>query len=530
VASDDQRALTPAASFDGGTLDCGSGLLLLIRQHIDPLREGQLLEIASSEASVCEDLPAWCRMTGNELVSEDRGDGRYRFLVAKGKFVASPSTAAVDASPRPRMRGREVLPVRIPASLPSPAPVPPIAPLSVMGVGSWPRPRWMLQALHEYLDGRLAEADFQATADDAVKLALDAQIAAGVDVVTDGEQRRDNYASFVASRLDNCQLVPITDLMPYVEDPEEFERELRALDVPAGKVRHPAVLGPLSRARPIAVHELDFVRRRTSLPVKVALPGPYLLTRTMWMECVSDMAYVDREALAEDVVRVLREEIHDLLASGASLVQLDEPVLSEVVFGGAVGGNRTFMCGALGARRDTPEELAFAEDLLARVTRGLPAGRLALHVCRGNWTPDETVALRGDYRPLLGLLARVPVGTLFLEMATQRAGELEVLADLPREKRIGVGIVNQKVPEVETLDVVLARALRAVEVFGGERVLLNPDCGFATFADNPVASAEIARAKLAVAVEASRTLRGRRGPGPGTPTRESARSRGGAPW
>ena len=143
-----------------------------------------------------------------------------------------------------------------------------------MGIGSWPRPRWMLQALHEYLDGRLPEADFQATADDAVQLSLDAQIAAGVDVVTDGEQRRDNYASFVASRLDNCQLVPITDLMPYVEDPEEFERELRALDVPAGKVRHPAVLGPLSRSRPIAVHELEFVKRRTSLPVKVAIPGP----------------------------------------------------------------------------------------------------------------------------------------------------------------------------------------------------------------------------------------------------------------
>ena len=511
MASENITVPPPSASFDGGALDCGSGLLLLIRQHIDPLREGQILEIASSEASVCEDLPAWCRMTGNELVSEDRGEGRYRFLVAKGRFIPTQVSSAPETSSRPRMPGRQILPVQIPGSLPSPAPVPSVPPLSVMGVGSWPRPRWMIQALHEYLDGRLPEADFQATADDAVRLVLDAQVAAGVDVVTDGEQRRDNYASFVASRLDNCQLVPITDLMPYVEDPEEFERELRALDVPAGKVRHPAVLGPLSRSRPIAVHELDFARRHTSLPVKIALPGPYLLTRTMWMECVSDMAYADREALAEDVVRVLREEIHFLLAAGAALVQLDEPVLSEVVFGGAVAGNRSFMCGALGARRDTPEELAFAEDLLLRVTRGLPAERLAMHVCRGNWTPDETVALLGDYRPLLGLLARAPVGTLFLEMATPRAGEMEVLPELPREKRIGVGVVNQKIPEVEPLDVVLARAQRAVELFGPERVLLNPDCGFATFADNPVASAEIARGKLAVAVEASRILRARHG-------------------
>ena len=406
MGSGDRKVPAPSASFDGGTLDCGSGLLLLIRQHIDPLREGQLLEIASSEASVCEDLPAWCRMTGNELVSENRGEGRYRFLVSKGKFSARSPPVEAEAPARPRMPGREIRPVRIPDSLPSPAPAPAIPPLAVMGIGSWPRPRWMLQALHEYLDGRLPEADFQATADDAVRLALDAQVAAGVDVVTDGEQRRDNYASFVASRLDNCQLVPITDLMPYVQDPEEFERELRALDVPAGKVRHPAVLGPLSRARPIAVHELDFAKRCTSLPVKVALPGPYLLTRTMWMECVSDMAYADREALAEDVVRVLREEIHFLLASGAALVQLDEPVLSEVVFGGAVAGNRTFMCGALGARKDTPEELAFAEDLLAAGDAGTAGG-----AARPSRVPGKLDAGR-DRRAARGLpTARGPPGS-----------------------------------------------------------------------------------------------------------------------
>ncbi|MCX5731739.1 MAG: 5-methyltetrahydropteroyltriglutamate--homocysteine methyltransferase, partial [Deltaproteobacteria bacterium] len=145
-------------------------------------------------------------MTGNELVSEDHGKGRYRFLVSKGKFV--PSTAGGDAGPvRARMPGLQILPVQIPDVLPPPAPAPAIAPLSVMGIGSWPRPRWMLQALHQYLDGRMPEAEFQATADDAAQLALDAQVAAGVDVVTDGEQRRDSYASFVASRLDNCQLV-----------------------------------------------------------------------------------------------------------------------------------------------------------------------------------------------------------------------------------------------------------------------------------------------------------------------------------
>jgi 5-methyltetrahydropteroyltriglutamate--homocysteine methyltransferase len=495
------------ARFDGGTLDCGSGLLLLIRQHIDPLGAGQLLEIRSAEASVCEDLPAWCRMTGNELVSEIRADGSYSFLVSKGKFPGRPATPAPARQPVPA--SREVRPVHVPGALPPPAPAPAIRPLSVMGVGSWPRPRWMLQALHEHLEGRLSDAEFQAIADDAVRLAIQAQVDAGVDVITDGEQRRDNYASFVGARLDNCQLVPITDLLSYVSDPAEFERELAALDVPAGKVRHPAVFGPLSRSRPLAVHELEFARCQTALPVKVALPGPYLLTRTMWMECVSDRAYAGREGLAADVVRVLREEIHFLLAGGAALVQLDEPVLSEVVFGGSVSGDRTFMCGVLDARGSPDAELAFAESLLAQVASGLPRDRLALHVCRGNWTPDEHVALAGDYRPLLGLLSLAPVGNLLLELATPRAGELDVLEKLPDDKRIGVGVVNQKRPEVESADEVLARAERAVQVFGAERVLLNPDCGFATFADNPIASREVAMAKLRVIAEVARTLRAR---------------------
>lgn len=132
---------------------------------------------------------------------------------------------------------------------------------------------------------------------------------------------------------------------------------------------------------------------------------------------------------------------------------------------------------------------------------------MALHVCRGNWTPDETVALAGDYRPLLPFFSRAPVGTLFLELATPRAGELDVLSSLPGDKRIGVGVVNQKTAWVESVDEVAARGARAVRLFGKERVLLAPDCGFATFADNPIAPEAVATAKLKSIVEAARRLR-----------------------
>ncbi len=500
----EQHPLAPDASFDGGDLDCGGGLLLLIRRHIDPLAPGGLLEIRSTESTVEVELPAWCRLTGNELVSWTKGGDQRSYLVSKGPLAAR--AEAPSPSPPALVAERPVAKVHIPDSLPAPAPAPAISPLSVMGIGSWPRPRWMLQALHDHLEGRLGGDAFGETADDAVSLALEAQRRAGVDVVTDGEQRRDNYASFVGGLLDNCQLIPLSDLTAMVDDPDEFHRELRALDVPAEDVRHPVVFGPLGRSRPLAAHELAFVRSAAGAPVKVALPGPYLLTRTMWLDCLRERPYETREDLAVDVVRVLREEVHALLAGGAALVQFDEPVLTEVVYGEA-GAKRSFMCGALGEKLAPERELDFAAGLLREVVRGLPAERLGLHVCRGNWTPDESAALSGDYRPLLGFLSEAPVGTVFLELCTPRAGEMELLRELPAEKRIAVGVVNPKDPTVDDPAELRERIARAVNLFGEERVLLTPDCGFATFADNPVASARTAEAKLAAIVQARDALR-----------------------
>jgi 5-methyltetrahydropteroyltriglutamate--homocysteine methyltransferase len=500
-----EHPLHADVGFDGGDLDCGNGLLLLIRKHIDPLDRGGLLEIRSTETSVDEDLPAWCRMTGNELVSFIKHGKQRSFLVCKGAL--SERKGAGSAAPMMRS-GVTLVDVKPLLVFPPVAPAPAIRPLSVMGIGSWPRPRWMLQAVHEHMEGRLGEDAFQATADDAVRLAVSAQIRAGADVVSDGEQRRDSYSSFVASRLDNCQLIPLTDLLPLVDDPEEFERELRALDVPAGDVRHPALFGPLGRSRGIAVHEAEFVRTLTERPVKVALPGPYLLTRTMWMECISDRAYENREALAVDIVRVLREEIACLLAAGTALVQFDEPVLSEVVFSGPAN-QRSFMCGALSAKSDSPVELAFARDLVNAVTEGFPRDRIALHMCRGNWSADESLALVGDYTPLVDILGQMNVGTLFLELATPRAGEMEILERLPKHLRIGIGSCNQKHAHVESVESIVAHVERAIALFGAERLLLTPDCGFATFADNPLNSDRVAEAKLAALAQAAEILRAR---------------------
>jgi 5-methyltetrahydropteroyltriglutamate--homocysteine methyltransferase len=486
-------------------MDCGGGLLLAIRSNLDPLDRGGLLEILSTDPGVREDLPAWCRLTGNELVSWTETGSQRSFLICKGKLSERVVPLAKAAGSAVQFMAQRRVIVKALEPLPRPSPAPAIAPLSVMGVGSWPRPRWMLQALHERAEGRLGETEFQATAHDAVRLCVDAQLRAGVHVLTDGEQRRDNYASFVGRILDNCALIPLTDLLPLVDHPEDFERELRALDIPAGEVRHPAVFGPLGRTKPLAVHEFEFVRTLSDKPVKVALPGPYLLTRTMWMECLKENAYASREALGRDIVRVLREELFSLLAAGVALIQFDEPVLSEVVFSGPTN-TRSFMCGALSARGGPAEELDFARGLINAVLDGAPTARTAVHICRGNWTRDESKALRGNYAPLLPLLKSLNVGTYFLELCTPRAGEMEILRALPDDRRIGVGVVNQKLDRVESLDEVRAKIAQAVRLFGKERVLLNPDCGFATFAENPLASSEVAEKKLATIVRAAAEL------------------------
>jgi 5-methyltetrahydropteroyltriglutamate--homocysteine methyltransferase len=108
---------------------------------------------------------------------------------------------------------------------------------------------------------------------------------------------------------------------------------------------------------------------------------------------------------------------------------------------------------------------------------------------------------------LLPHLAGLAVGTLFLELCTPRAGELDVLTALPTEMRIAVGVLNQKREPVDPVDVIAARARRAVELFGPDRVLLTPDCGFATFADNPVASTRVAEDALRAIVGAAALVR-----------------------
>jgi len=213
---------------------------------------------------------------------------------------------------------------------------------TVTQVGSWPRSQKLLGALRAKRTGKIPEQEFQDIADDEVRRCVAHQEEAGVDVVVDGEIRRDNFYSFITDKVEGTRLMSLAEMLDTVEDKQAFEEMLTTLDAPAFSIRNPTCVGRLKRREPLAVNEVEFVKTLTDKPVKVPLPGPYLLTRAMWVTAHTKDAYGDKPEMAGDIVGILREELEDLIEAGASFVQFDEPVLTEIVHGGG-SERRTFM-------------------------------------------------------------------------------------------------------------------------------------------------------------------------------------------
>jgi len=377
----------------------------------------------------------------------------------------------------------------------------------VTQVGSWPRSEKLLAALREKRMGRLSRVDFDRVADDEIRRCIQLQEDAGVDILVDGELRRDNFYSFITDKVEGTQLMSLAEMLDTVEDKAAFEEMLKTLDAPAFAIRNPTCVGKLRRKESLAVNDLRFVRKHSDKPVKVTLPGPYLLTRAMWVTAHTQAAYGDKPVMAEDVITILREELADLAAEGVELVQFDEPVLTEVVHSGD-NKRRTFMCATLAVRRDTSSELAYAAELFNRVVAGFEDKmRIGLHVCRGNWSRREDVLITGDYQPLVETFQKMHVGQLVLEYATPRAGELDVIGRALGDREIGLGCVNPRTDEAESPESITARATEALAYWKPEQIFLNPDCGFGCFANRCINEESTAIAKLRSMSEAARRLR-----------------------
>lgn len=377
-------------------------------------------------------------------------------------------------------------------------------------LGSMPRSKKLLTAKRKLNKGNIDLKTYQEILDEETKYVVELQENNYIDVITSGELNRDNYVSFIAERLDGVTMMSMADMFDYIEDKQGFEQILEILDVPAISIKNAICTGKVKYNKPLVADEMIELKKLTDKKIKATLPGPYLITRSMWLPALSKQYYDSKDSLGEDIIKVLKEEIDSLSKIGVDVIQFDEPVLTEVVF--SEGKTRSFMCAALSEKKDPTEELKFATKLIKSVIDYAKEKEIlvSLHVCRGNWSRDESILLTGPYTPLLPLFEETLPNILTLEFSTPRAGEISSLlsSDLIRENcTLGLGVMNPRTDEIEPLEDILSRVEEVLHFLPKERIWLNPDCGFATFANRPVSTMEIIDKKLARLNEAKNTLR-----------------------
>lgn len=372
-------------------------------------------------------------------------------------------------------------------------------PFSTSLIGSMPRSK-KIMALNRRLK---MDLDYEKEYEDLIKTETEnlvkLQEKYSIDLITNGELARDNYVSFVADRIDGVVMMNMGDMLEYIEDKQAFEQILETLDVPSVSIKNAICNGVLKYNKSLVSDEIKFLKKITNSPVKATLPGPYLMTRSMWLPSLSKKFYNNKEELGEDVIKILKQEIDNLVEAGVDVIQFDEPVLTEVVF--SEGKTRSFMCAALSERKDPSEELKFATNLIKSVMDYIKEKDVlsSLHVCRGNWSKDESILLSGPYTPLVPLFEETSPDILALEFSTPRAGELDSLLSSDKIKEnsiLALGVINPRTDIIESSQSIIEKAEEALKFIPKERIWLNPDCGFATFSNRPVSTFEIIEKKL----------------------------------
>ena len=330
-------------------------------------------------------------------------------------------------------------------------------------MGSYPQPDWLIN--HSALGmrvprirrpelWRLEGVLLEQAQDDATELAVRAMERAGIDVVTDGEVRRESYSNHFAAVLEGLDM--------------EHPGTVRGRS--GQEVLVPRIVGRIRRKHSADARHVAFLRTLTDRRIKATVPGPFTMSQQ-----AQDEHYGDPRELALALADAVREELEDLLVAGADVVQLDEPWLQ--------------------AR---PEQArAYAIEAINRALDGV-VGETALHICHGY---AAAVLHKADAYAFLGELEDCTVRQVSLESAQPRL-DLSVLRELP-SKTIILGVLDLSDPAVEPVDVIVARIEAAFAHVQPERLVIAPDCGM-KYLTRPVADR-----KLTAMVAAARLVRAR---------------------
>ena len=381
-------------------------------------------------------------------------------------------------------------------------------------MGSMPRSQELLMARKRLILGKISQSEVDEILQKETEKVVRLQEKFDIDFITSGELDRDNYLSFVSEKIAGAKLMSMSEMLDFMPQKQRFEDMLEILDVPALAIKNAVCVGKVKRKSPLVLDEMKMLKNLTNRPLKATLPGIYLLTRSMWLGELSSHFYDDKESLSRDVLEILKAEIDDLAEFGVDLVQFDEPVLTEILF--SKEQTRSFMCAALSEKKNYEEELEFASNLIENLIKYAKNKNIktALHVCRGNWSKDESILLKGSYDGLLKLFESSKCDTFMLEFATPRAGEIQTLFKnefMRNHATIGLGVINPRNDKIESVDDIVQSAKNLLKFIPKNRILLNPDCGFATFANRPLNSYEIISAKLNALNNAKIALRDKYG-------------------
>jgi 5-methyltetrahydropteroyltriglutamate--homocysteine methyltransferase len=333
-------------------------------------------------------------------------------------------------------------------------------------VGSFPQPDWLID--REKLAGRFPPRTrarelwrippqyLEQAQDDATLIAIRAQEEAGLDIVSDGEIRRESYSNRFATALEGVDL----------------DNPGTALDRSGHPNPVPRIVGKIRRKHAVEVDDLKFLRANTTRMVKITVPGPF----TMLQQAQNDY-YKSEEDAAMDYADAVNAEIRDLFAAGADVVQIDEPYMQ--------------------ARPEKARQYGLAA--LNRALEGI-TGTTAVHICFGY---AAIIHARPSGYSFLPELAQCSCKQVSIETAQSHL-DCSALQALDG-KRVMVGCIDLSDPAVETVDTIVQRIERALPYVKAENVILAPDCGMKYL------PRETAVGKLRAMVEAAKVLRGKHG-------------------
>jgi len=354
-------------------------------------------------------------------------------------------------------------------------------------VGSLLRPAYLKEARDQYASNKLADAAFKQVEDRAVDEAVEVQIRAGVEVITDGEMRRYAFYGHLIDAVEGFDKFGGWAIPFRNEKGEELV------------LPRPVVVSRLCRKRPLCAEEFTYLRARTKHPAKTTMISAQQAA-AYYDSNKSAGAYSKIEAYMAALVDILRDEVQELIRLGCTYIQIDSPQYTALLDPQLREGYRQ--------RGNDPDRLLdLSIEMDNAVIGDHPGVTFGLHLCRGNNQSKFYAA--GDYGPITKVFRETRFQRFLLEYDDERSGGFEPLRQIPEDRTVVLGLVSSKRAALESKDELKGRIDSAARFVPLERLALSPQCGFASTMEGNLLTPADQEAKLRLVAETAREVWGK---------------------